>query len=256
MGMGKSQRSHKSSGGFSLIEMLAVMAIMSIMATITFIGVEGLATKEGYGQEIFQIAYTFDQARAYALANNTYVFVGITEVDGTQSASVNPQASGYGRVAMAVVASMDGTRMYDQGSLTPTNLTPVVLVQHYDNIHMADFSAISMPTSGGMVRPVVSANYSLANSDCNTQNLSFNWPLTGTPKYTFSKVVSFDPTGVATLLPNTYSVASSGIVTTMELGLQPAHGNQYPPLPTNQATGVQAAIQVDGVSGSVELYQP
>ena len=68
----------------------------------------------------YDIAGTFEQARAYAMSNNTYVFVGIEEVDAGQSASAIPQvpasAAAGGLVVIAVVASKDGTRHY-----TPTN---------------------------------------------------------------------------------------------------------------------------------------
>src|SRR4029453_9990265 len=60
-----------------------------------------------------------ENARTYAKANHTYVFVGLAEADSSVNSDVRPQAAGSGRVAVAVVASKDGTRHFNYTTGTP-----------------------------------------------------------------------------------------------------------------------------------------
>ena len=72
------------------------------------------------------------------------------------------------------------------------------------------------------------------------------WPLSGgSPTYTFSKVIQFDPRGSATLQSSGRSMPQW-----MEIGLAPARGNVA-------ASGANcAALLLDGVTGSVKIYRP
>ena len=123
------------------------------------------------GTDVTSAAYTIkgvlDTARTYAKANNTYTWVGFKEVDVSQDASVSPQASaGTGRVAMAIVASKDGTRGYDITSNplpipsawtnynNGANLVAVGKLQYLNNVHLAG----ALTTAGNMARPNVSSN--------------------------------------------------------------------------------------------------
>src|SRR5438477_427973 len=88
-------------GGFFVV-ILAVLMVL-IAPAFTTIKSAGDVTSSIYG-----IKGLLDNARTYAKANHTYVFVGFAEVDGSVSPS-SPPVAGYGRVAVAVVASKDGT---------------------------------------------------------------------------------------------------------------------------------------------------
>jgi hypothetical protein len=58
------------------------------------------------------IANSLEQSRAYAMAHNTYVFWGIQECNANLPEGQVPQeGSGYGRVAVGAVVSLDGTRL-------------------------------------------------------------------------------------------------------------------------------------------------
>jgi hypothetical protein len=70
----------------------------------------------------FSIKGVLDQARNFAAINNTYVWVGFFEEDGSTS-STTPATSGIGRVVMCTVASRDGTIAYDQPVGNPA--TPI-----------------------------------------------------------------------------------------------------------------------------------
>ena len=147
---------------FSLIELLIVIAIIAVMAALAsstgFMKSGGDFTKAAY-----DISGVLDQARAYAMANNTYVFVGIGEFDASQSSSKSPQSQGTGRVAIAAVATKDGTCNYPlSGNVSSpawtnynngANFVPVGKLLYFDNLHIVDLG--TPPTTGHMARPAV-----------------------------------------------------------------------------------------------------
>ena len=252
----------KSPKGFTIIELIAVMTIMIAMSSLAVMAVNQLKNAGDLTRVASSLAGIFEQGRAYAMANNTYVFVGLTEVDASVSASSVPQIpssnSAGGRIAVAIAASQNGTRNYDPASLSGvTTLSASALIAltklyTYENMHILDFSGMSPPSSGGMQRNSVSTQYSLGNSSSYTAT-QFTWPVGATTaKYVFDRVIQFDPQGAA-------SIAFIGGASTpqwIELGLQATHGNSIPALPLSQTVGNMAAIQIDGVSGAVRTYRP
>ena len=260
---------------FTLVELLVVIAIMVIMMGLlvpAFTGIKkaGDATKAAY-----DIAGLLDQARAYAMANNTYVFVGFAEVDVTVPSSTKPQVSTgpapYGRVAVAVVASRDGTRGYDitnSNLSTPcwtnysngASLVAISKLQYFENVHLAasiNGPGVAVPASGGMARPAITdPKYSFVLGDPACQSVTtFDWPLgtaIGAGQYSFKKVIIFDSQGVARIQ---YSANTNDIAQYMEIGLQQSNGNVVSPVPANQ-NGPLAAIQIDGMTGATHIYRP
>ena len=69
--------------GFSLIELLVVMAIIGILAAVTIPAMNSIKGASNVTKAAYDIAGALEQARAYAMAKNTYVFVGIAEVDSS-----------------------------------------------------------------------------------------------------------------------------------------------------------------------------
>src|SRR5438034_6834880 len=109
-----------SEGAFTLVELLIVVGIIGLLLVLiapAFTYIKG-------GTDVTSAAYTIkgalDTARTYAKANNTYAWVGFFEEDASQ-ASTNPATSGTGRIVVSVVASNDGTMIYDPSS--PSKIT-------------------------------------------------------------------------------------------------------------------------------------
>jgi Tfp pilus assembly protein FimT len=260
---------------FTLVELLVVVAVIVIMMTLAIPAFNAIRGGTDFTSEVYDISNTLEQSRAYAMANNTYVMVGIGEYAASQSSSASPQSAGTGRVAIAVIASKDGTQPYR--SLLNSNpntlatwptvygsggaFVAVTKVMTFQNLHLADLQSTSqtLPTSGNMARPAVSAYYDIGNTSTAYNSATpFAWPLgarlagSPQPQYTFNKVIEFDPQGSARIISTTNLNA---IPYCIEIGLQPTHGVTAIPL-ASTTSGQIAAIQIDGMSGATRTYRP
>ena len=263
--------------GFTLVELLVVIAVIVVMMVLAVPAFNAIRGSADFGTEVFDVAGTLDQARAYAMANNTYVLVGITEVTSSKSSSATPQTSGTGRVAMAVIASKDGMRPYQDllntGTISPqawqttynngSDFTAVTKLVSLQNLHLVDLQsgALPLPAAGNMLRPPVSAYYDVANISQCVSLTPVAWPLgtslSGAPvaQYQFNKVIEFNPQGAARIIVGGSSNNLDAIPYCIEIGLQPTNG-AYTTTLASGSSGQIAAIQIDGMSGATRIYQP
>ncbi len=264
--MRSSQRA-ENAPGFTLVELLAVLAIIVAMFALVVPAINGVKGGNDLTKSAFEIQGILDQARAYAMANNTYSYVGFFEEDPT-AAVTTPAQTGVGRLVVAVVASKDGTRGYNIASSSLTspawtnynngaNLVPIGKLQRFENAHLAPLWS-TLPSTGGLAtRPSVSSgSYQIGNTtaspkpaDCVTP---FSWPIGSAPgagKYDFATVINFDPQGAARIQ---YPTNQDFLIRNMEIGLLPARGN------SSSTTSVSncAALQIDGITGATHIYRP
>src|SRR5437879_2239341 len=114
----------RRSFGFTLIELLIVIVIIAVLLVLI---APAFTTIKG-GTDVTSAAYTIkgvlETARTYAKANNTYTWVGFYEENGANATSPNSQSPATGRVIMSIVASKDGTTVYNLNSteIDPTKL--------------------------------------------------------------------------------------------------------------------------------------
>jgi prepilin-type N-terminal cleavage/methylation domain-containing protein len=258
-----------SRAAFTLVELLVVVAIGLIMMALAVPAFNGMKSGTDVASTAASIQGLLQEARSYAMANNTIVFVGVTEVNGLQGSSASPQISGSGRVAMAMVASRDGTRGYDPnnpqngwlgGYSKGANLVAIDRLQHFDNFHIPDFTSLAAG-AGGMTRPALQYNQdNVGNAGCISAT-PFSWPLgsgTGAGQYTFNSVIEFDQQGVARIQlskPPVNGTTATMVVNYLEIDLQSTHGTAVIPV-TNQSIGNIAAIQIEGMTGAVHTYRP
>ncbi|MBA3542886.1 MAG: prepilin-type N-terminal cleavage/methylation domain-containing protein [Chthoniobacterales bacterium] len=248
---------------FTLVEMLVVIAIVLVLTLLLAPAFTSLKSAGDVTSAAYSIGGLLEQARSYAMANNTYVWIGFKEVDVSKDSSVSPQTIGTGRVAIAIVASRDGTRGYDaSNSSLPNpawanynngaNLVAISKLQRFENIHFAttlNGFGNQPPTSGNMARPyIISNNYVVGNAAPSVT--PFDWPLgsaLNVGQYSFQKVFYFDPQGVARTQT---SSNTDGIGAYMEVGLQQTNGTTVSSSPN------VAALQIDCMTGSVRKYRP
>lgn len=239
--------------GFTLVEMLVVLSIVSILSILVSAGFQGITGSVLDGQ-VSDISSTLTRARAYAMANNTYVFVGIQEVS-TANPSSGTQTAGTGRIGVVVMATNDGTRGYLTSissstaipTTTGTQLVVVSPLRHFDNLHLSTSTGINTTV---LPNNTTSGNGSTYNVDSQTSLTTFTWPLgSASPQYpTFGSngtVIQFDPQGEAQIVTGAYT---DSIFQWIEIDLIPTHG-------TTVSTKNPATILIDGASGSVTTYR-
>jgi len=217
----------QSSRAFTLVELLTVIAVIGLMMAAVVPAFNGIKGAGDITKAAYDISGTLEQARAYAMANNTYVFVGFAEQDG-----VDATQPGIGQILVMAMGSNDGTRSFG-GTGTP-NLTALTKLRRIGNMHMED----TLPNSGALTRPVVPDSCRVGNGAFLARD---SFVSSG---YQFKKIIQFDPRGMASIQSDTASVSQW-----MEIGLVAAKGHT--------AADAQncAALVLDGVTGSAKIYR-
>ena len=237
---------------------MSIIALMLILVAPAFTNIKT-------GNDITAAAYTItgalEQARNYAMANNTYTWVGFYEEDTTASTPTNtaPPYTGKGRVLIATVFSTDGTKIYedkDPVAALPTNrIKRLGKLIKIEGVHITDIGAPPSPTPSPMPSgesldgradwPYTYAaglgadHFNRISSD-SADTTRFPFVAQG---YTFPKTVRFNSRGEANL-NSTYSLKKAA-----ELGLKPTHGNTV-----DSANRNLVAIQFGGVGGNFKIY--
>jgi type II secretory pathway pseudopilin PulG len=273
------QKQRERASAFTLLELLVVIGVIGMLLVLIGSAFTTITSASDVAGAIYGIKGVLENARAYAKANHTYVFVGFAEVDSSVDPSVSPQITTgdtpYGRVAAAVVASKDGTSQYqysrngDQGNDWTANyangahLIAVGKLQTYENLHFVplDFGSWT-PTAhpnSKMARYQPTGSPFILGRAGSSSVTPFTWPL-GSPldssyQYRFDRVINFDPTGIARIAT---SNNGDDIAHVIEIDFQPTHGTVFQPLPAgfNQDVGNHAVIQLGTTSGAVRVYRP
>ena len=251
-------RPHAWRRAFTLVELLVVLAVIAILTVLTLPSLSGLLGSNTFSSNLYALDGALQQARTYAMANNTYVYVALSEVAGTST--LGHPTAGNGRVVVLVAAVSDGTDgITGNGTYTfsNANLIQINKLISLDGLHLVD---VSGQTTGNMARPslTAAANTGAVNVSAPTPvdgGFVVNYPLSGSAIYkNFPYVIGFDPTGSAFYVTSLTSLTSTSPVTIpyIEIGLQPMHGNTAPAT----VSGNYAAIQIDGLSGISHVYRP
>jgi type II secretory pathway pseudopilin PulG len=259
-------KQRQRASAFTLLELLIVVGIIGLLLGLiapAFTYIKG-------GTDVTSAVYTvkgvLDTARTYAKANNTYTWVGFFEEDVSQS-STNPATAGTGRIVMSIVASKDGTIIYDPTNLAQQDLTTGLVqvgkLTKVDNAHLwTHTDTPSGPLPGSSfdtfdTRPNVLPTYCIGDASPLASTTPFQYPV-GNPapaaQYTFVKVVQFSPRGEARIDNSTLNANGTEVFplqTAAEIAVEPTHGATVPGLtPANVV-----AVQFTGVGGDVKIYR-
>jgi prepilin-type N-terminal cleavage/methylation domain-containing protein len=265
--------------GFTLLELLIVLGIVAMLMLL----IAPAFTTIKSGWNVTSAAYTvkgvLDTARTYAKANNTYTWVGFYEEDVSQP-SVTPALDPLcpncvGRLVMSIVASKDGTCIYNpyatgtENFIDPTRLTQIGKLVKIDNIHLPLFvvGTGTVPADSFDNRPTLQNDPVVGYNDSRFGELNssptapttntkfpFQYPVGNPPptwQYRFRKTLQFSPTGECRI-NSTYDMRA-----VIEIGLLQTHGNvTSTPSPTpGQYPGNVAAVQITGLGGNAKIYQ-
>jgi prepilin-type N-terminal cleavage/methylation domain-containing protein len=246
---------------FTLLELLIVVGIIGLLLALI---APAFTTIKG-GTDVTSAAYTIkgalDTARTYAKANNTYTWVGFFEEDASQ-ASTNPATPGTGRLVMSIVASKDGSTIYDPTNLAQQDLTTrlfqVGKLVKIDNVHL--WTHTDSPPGTGSTFPTrrnVAGTYCIGDTTPTNSTTPFGYPV-GNPapsaQYTFLKAVQFTPRGEARINNSTVNANGAEIFplqTLAEIALKPTHGPSVPSfIPANAF-----AVQFTGIGSNLSIFR-
>jgi prepilin-type N-terminal cleavage/methylation domain-containing protein len=254
---------------FTLIELMVVIGIMAVLMVLVVPAFRNLKGAGDITNAAEIIAGTLAQARTYAIANNTYTWVGFYEEAPISAAPTNatPPYPGKGRLVLATVRSLDGTSIFDDNDLAavlPANrIAQVGKLTKIEGVHVTDIGAPPSPTpnptpplnslDGRPDWPYTSGadfdrdHFNRISSD-SSDRTQFSFVAQG---YTFYKTIRFTPRGEANL-NSTYSLK-----VVAELGLVPSHGDSVPTPPPlgERYSGNVVAIQFSGVGGNFKVYR-
>jgi Tfp pilus assembly protein FimT len=250
----------QSSLSFTLIELLVVMGIIALLMVLVVPAFTKLKSADEITNAAYAITGALEQARNYAMANETYVWIGFYEENTTAPAPTNtaPAYPGHGRLVMAVVASTDGTKIFDDSDpvapLPPTRIKQISKLIKIEGIHLADIGAppSSLPNPLPPVNSIAGRSdipYTegepfshfnrISSESADTTRFVFT-----TQGYTFYKTVRFSPRGEANI-NTTYAMKHVA-----EIGLRPTHGTVV-----DTTTSNVAAIQFNGTTGHFQIYR-
>jgi prepilin-type N-terminal cleavage/methylation domain-containing protein len=266
----------RSRAAFTLIELICVIVIVLILIVLVAPAFTSLKSAGDVTSAAYTIKGVMEQARTYAMANNTYTWVGFYEENTTSTAPTNvpPPYPGKGRVLLATVASKDGTTScQDPNSntsnripLTATLITQIGKLVKIEEIHVTDIGAPASPTPvptpeassldarsglpyyipGTATLDPLGYQKRINSEDTHSPDNQTLYPFVA-EGYTFYKTIRFSPRGEASI---NISTPTDTLRNPAEIGLRPTHGDAV-----DSSTPNVVAIQFTGVAGNVKIYK-
>jgi prepilin-type N-terminal cleavage/methylation domain-containing protein len=219
----------KTTRAFTLMELMVTVAIMALVMAIAIPSISGMKKAGSLGAAGHTVAGLLERARTYAMANNTYVWVGFLAENGGPP------------LTLTVVASKNGGNNTDAA-----NLELIAKPLRLGNVRLVAANTNDLNTNHPR-RPAVPADGQVGDDNF-AADVTISVPTGGGASVTFAKLVEFNPRGEACKIgENTF--AGAGLPDYLEVALAPARGASV----SGQAA---AAVQVEGFSGQVRVYLP
>lgn len=241
------ERSPGSVAAFTVVELLAVIAIGVLMIGLLIPAFNAIRGGADVTTAADTVKGALEQTRTYAIANNTYAWVGFS---GSIGANVS------GQVAIAAVASNDGTNSVcapaansaTRLSTDSTTVSPMVVgsglgtvsqigkLTRLDNSHVGDGGNPNDGTAFG-TRPNLASTSRIATAADSVHSFTVQQTL-------FKRWVQFSPRGEPLL-----NGGGAQITEYTEVGILPARGG------TLSANPNVVALQISGLAGNIRIYR-
>ncbi len=224
--------------------MLVVLSIIAILTSLMAAAVISANDSSNLTGSAYTIAAALQRGRAYAMAHNTYVWVGFYE-QNADATSISPQAppySGVGRVVIGMAASVDGTDVVDGAAAGPLPASSIVQIEKLVTLENVDLNDDNLPVASNSPLQLAKETAATTTIESNSADAT-SYPLT-IDGYTFYKTVRFSPSGESVVNDATSLVPIS------EIGIRPTHGDRM-----DQNSPNVAAIRFTGIGGNVHVYR-
>jgi prepilin-type N-terminal cleavage/methylation domain-containing protein len=250
----------RSPAGFTILEVLIVIGIIALLMVLVVPAFTNLKSAGDVTSAAYTVKGALDTARTFAKANNTYVWVGFFEEDGSIPSASPTATPGNGRIVISTVASKDGTEVYTSVGSPPADMDPagtklsqVGKLVKLDNMHLRTFSNGTGTGDTFPTRPPVPGgspdNARIGDNSPPDSLRYFHYPPTGNEtaaQYKFRKMIQFSPRGECRPQNNNYEMRAI-----IEVGFQPIRGTDVSSVDVNK----KCAVQLTGFSGNIIIYQ-
>lgn len=217
---------------FTLVELLVVMGVAGALLSLTVTALPSLMKSGQLNSTVSDLAGILSQARQYAVAQNTYVWVAFQP---------DSNAQGGDALNVAVLASKSGrdpAPWSDYGSV-PNPASPIDFIGRPRTFSQTRFREAGAITFQSL--PSGTASLGIANSLVNgTASFTIKRPGDTAPVQ-YPRIIQFTPTGEAR--------NSAGPIDIIEFALQPTRG-------TVADQNNVAVIRVNGLTGQTTVHRP
>lgn len=218
---------------FSLIELLAVMAVLGLLVSLTTPALSSLVRGDQLNQSLSEVAGVLDQARQYAIAQNTYVWVAMRS---------NANTTDGNELNVAVLASKTGTDpspWTSYGTVPNAQIDLITRPRTFSQIRLENAATFGQDKIPRL--PEIDPALSPDNSP-SSGTAVFNVKLPGSSApVSFDRVIQFTPAGEARI--------TASVINMIEFGLRPMRGT------TAEQNNV-AVVRVNGLTGQTIVYRP
>ncbi len=220
--------------GFSLAELLTVLGIIGVLVTLAVPALKGVSESGAMTQALTRIGGTLDQARAYAVANNTHAWVAFTE---------NAE-SGESWVEMVAFASRTGLG-FDTGSANAAVQYPqdarIELISPVEKIRQIRLDGAipeenALNSDDALPQAKEVADFAAADRGLHLQ----------IKDKAYTRSIHFHPGGEASITTAIPEVIQIVVMPEKNAGATPSERDR------RQAT----VIRVSGLTGQAIIYQP
>ncbi len=224
----------KSLQAFSLVELLVVIVIMIILVTGATLSLRGVNSSGQFNKALAEISGLLEEARSYAVAQNTYVWVVLYQDTPANGGPLGVYAAAYSSGDGTDPFGWAGSVTIPPGTVGSTTLSQVTHIYKYRGIHLETTTLPSAPTTTPPATPATAPTFQIT-----TQSDSGPVTLSGTSSVYW--LIQFTPTGAARVGPSP--------VDSVWLGLQAARAQ------TTFDPNNIASIKISGLTGVTTVYR-